>query len=57
MTMASAAALGIHRVVFLEYTDSAGMTGWDQNNHHQAFCQADLDTVAATLADLLREEV
>jgi len=54
-TMASAAALGIDRVVFLDYTDS-GMTGWDQNNHHEAFCQADVDAVATRLADLLREE-
>lgn len=54
-TMASAAALGIDRVEFLDYTDS-GMTGWDQNGHHEAFCRADLDTVAARLADLLRQE-
>lgn len=54
-TMASAAALGIDRVEFLDYTDS-GMTGWDQNNHHQAFCKADPDTVAARVADLLRQE-
>jgi LmbE family N-acetylglucosaminyl deacetylase len=54
-TMASAAALGVDRVEFLEYTDS-GMTGWDQNEHHEAFCRADLDSVAADLADLLREE-
>ena len=55
-TMASATALGIDRVEFLEYTDS-GMTGWDQNDHHEAFCQADLDTVAGRVADLLREEI
>ena len=54
-TMASAAVLGVDRIEFLEYTDS-GMTGWDQNGHHEAFCQADLDTVAARLADLLRDE-
>jgi LmbE family N-acetylglucosaminyl deacetylase len=54
-TMASAHALGIDRVEFLDYTDS-GMTGWDQNDHHEAFCQADLDTVANRLADLLRQE-
>ncbi len=54
-TMASAAALGIDRVEFLDYTDS-GMTGWEQNNHHEAFCQADLDAVAHGLTDLLRDE-
>ena len=54
-TMASAAALGVDRVEFLDYTDS-GMTGWDQNEHHEAFCRADLDTVAADLADILRDE-
>jgi LmbE family N-acetylglucosaminyl deacetylase len=54
-TLASAAVLGIDRVVFLDYTDS-GMTGWDQNDHHEAFCRADVDTVAGQVADLLREE-
>ena len=54
-TMASAEALGIDRVEFLDYTDS-GMSGWDQNDHHEAFCQADLDTVAGRIADLLRHE-
>ncbi len=54
-TMASAAALGIDRVEFLDYTDS-GMTGWDQNNHHQAFCKADIDNVGDRLAAILREE-
>jgi len=54
-TLASAEALGIDRVEFLDYTDS-GMSGWDQNNHHEAFCQADPDTVAARLADLLLQE-
>ena len=54
-TMASAAALGIDRVEFLDYTDS-GMTGWGQNEHHEAFCRADIDIVAGRLADLLRQE-
>ena len=54
-TDASAAALGIDRVEFLGYTDS-GMTGWEQNDHHQAFCQADLAEAAGRLADVLREE-
>jgi LmbE family N-acetylglucosaminyl deacetylase len=54
-TMKSAEALGVDRVEFLGYTDS-GMTGWDQNGHHEAFCQADLDEAAGKLADLLRAE-
>jgi LmbE family N-acetylglucosaminyl deacetylase len=54
-TMASAAALGIDRVEFLDYTDS-GMTGWDQNGHHEAFCRADIEVVAARLATLLLQE-
>lgn len=54
-TMASAAALGIDHVEFLDYTDS-GMTGWDQNEHHEAFCRADLDTVSGRVAELLRRE-
>jgi LmbE family N-acetylglucosaminyl deacetylase len=54
-TMASAAALGIDRVEFLDYTDS-GMNGWRQNGHHEAFCRADIDIVASRLADLLRQE-
>jgi len=54
-TMASATALGIDRVEFLDYTDS-GMTGWGQNDHHEAFCRADVDVVAARLAELLSEE-
>jgi LmbE family N-acetylglucosaminyl deacetylase len=54
-TMVSAAALGVDRVEFLGYTDS-GMTGWDQNNHHEAFCKAPLDEAAGRLADLLRAE-
>lgn len=54
-TMASAAALGIDRVVFLGYRDS-GMTGWDQNDHDGSFVQADLDEAAGRLASILREE-
>ncbi|HEY5663604.1 MAG TPA: PIG-L family deacetylase [Ilumatobacter sp.] len=54
-TMAAAAVLGIDRVEFLDYTDS-GMTGWGQNDHHEAFCRADLDVVAGRVADVLREE-
>lgn len=54
-THESAAALGVHRVVFLGYTDS-GMSGWDQNDGHDAFCNADLDEAAGRLVGLLTEE-
>jgi LmbE family N-acetylglucosaminyl deacetylase len=54
-TSASAAALGVDRVVWLGYTDS-GMSGWHQNDHDHAFCQADLDEAAGRLAAVLREE-
>jgi LmbE family N-acetylglucosaminyl deacetylase len=55
-TQASAAALGVDRVEYLGYTDS-GMTGWDQNGHHEAFCRAELDEAAGMLADVLRAEL
>ena len=54
-TMASAKALGIHRVEFLDYHDS-GMTGWDGNDHGHAFANADLDEAARRLAAVLLEE-
>ena len=54
-TAASAAALGIDCVLFLDYTDS-GMTGWDANGHTGSFWQADLDEAAGRLADVLAEE-
>lgn len=54
-TERSAAVLGIDRLVWLDYTDS-GMTGWEQNDHHQSFLQAPLDEAAALLADVLRQE-
>ncbi|MDJ0768899.1 MAG: PIG-L family deacetylase [Ilumatobacter sp.] len=54
-TAESAAALGIDRVVFLDYTDS-GMNGWEQNGHPEAFCRADVDEAATRLVDVLREE-
>jgi LmbE family N-acetylglucosaminyl deacetylase len=54
-TRRSAAALGVDRVEFLGYTDS-GMTGWESNDHHEAFCRAPVDAAAGRLADLLREE-
>ena len=41
----SAAALGIHRVAWLDYADS-GMTGWEQNGDDGSFHQADLDDAA-----------
>jgi LmbE family N-acetylglucosaminyl deacetylase len=54
-TEASAAALGISRIVWLGYSDS-GMTGWDQNHQPDAFIQADIDEAAGRLADVLRGE-
>jgi LmbE family N-acetylglucosaminyl deacetylase len=54
-TLASADALGIQRVVFLEYRDS-GMTGWEGNGHDEAFWNADLDEAGERLAAVLREE-
>ena len=54
-TEASAAELGVDRLVWLGYADS-GMTGWDQNAHTGSFLQAPLDEAAGRLADLLRAE-
>lgn len=54
-TLASAEALGVHRVEFLGYEDS-GMTGWPQNEHPRAFINADLDEVAARVAGLVADE-
>ncbi len=54
-TARSAEALGVHRVVWLDYKDS-GMTGWDQNDDPASFLQAPLDEAAERLADVLREE-
>ena len=54
-TMASADALGIHRVEFLDYHDS-GMTGWEGNGHAHAFANADLDSAARRLADIVLDE-
>ena len=54
-TERSAAALGIHRVVWLGYADS-GMTGWEQNAFDNAFHGAPLDEAAQRLADVLVEE-
>ena len=52
---ASAAALGVHRVVWLGYSDS-GMTGWEQNADPASFLQAAVDEAAERLAAVLREE-
>jgi LmbE family N-acetylglucosaminyl deacetylase len=54
-THASAAALGIHRVVWLGYHDS-GMTGWAQNAHPESFHRAPVEEAAGRLAALLAEE-
>ena len=54
-TARSAAALGVHRVVWLGYKDS-GMTGWDQNSDPSSFLQAPIDDAAERLAQILREE-
>jgi LmbE family N-acetylglucosaminyl deacetylase len=52
---ASAAALGLARIVWLGYADS-GMTGWEQNDAEGSFLRADLDEAARRLADVLDEE-
>jgi LmbE family N-acetylglucosaminyl deacetylase len=54
-TLESARALGADRVEFLGYTDS-GMTGWEQNHHDGAFCNADVDEAARRLLALLVDE-
>ena len=54
-TARSAAALGVHRLVWLGYKDS-GMTGWEQNSDPASFLQAPVDEAAERLADVLREE-
>ena len=54
-TLASADALGIHRIEFFDYIDS-GMNGWDANGYEHAFINVDLDQAAGRLADLLVEE-
>ena len=52
---ASAAAIGLHRVVWLGYADS-GMSGWDQNDDEASFARADLEEAAERVAAVLREE-
>ncbi|MEO1057635.1 MAG: PIG-L family deacetylase [Actinomycetota bacterium] len=49
---ASAAVLGIDEVVWLGYHDS-GMTGWDGNKNQASFLQADTDTAAQRLLDVI----
>src|SRR4051794_30176191 len=52
---ASAAVLGVARVVRLGYRDS-GMEGWADNDHPDAFCRVPVDEPAERLAAVLREE-
>ena len=54
-TEASAAGLGVARIVWLDYRDS-GMTGWEQNTDIGSFLRADVDEAAERLAAVLREE-
>jgi len=54
-TERSAAALGIHRIVWLGYRDS-GMQGWEQNADPASFHQAPLDEAAGRVAEVLRDE-
>lgn len=51
----SAKVLGVSAVYWLGYHDS-GMTGWPQNDEPGAFMAADVDQVAAELAEILRKE-
>lgn len=54
-TVGSAEALGISRIVWLDYQDS-GMTGWEGNADEASFHQADVDTAAQRVAAVLTEE-
>jgi LmbE family N-acetylglucosaminyl deacetylase len=54
-TAASAAALGINRIVWLGYEDS-GMTGWEQNANPASFLKAEVEEAAGRLAEVLVEE-
>lgn len=54
-TERSCAVLGVHRLVWLGYSDS-GMTGWEQNSHSNAFMNADLDEAVDRLVAVLDEE-
>lgn len=52
---ASAAALGVHRLVMLDYPDS-GMAGTADNDNAAAFSNLPVDVPARRLADVLIEE-
>ena len=52
---ASAAILGIDRLVQLGYADS-GMAGWPENEHPQAFVNQPRAEVVARLVEILEEE-
>lgn len=54
-TEASAAILGVSRIVWLGYSDS-GMTGWAQNQHPEALMNAHVDEAAHKLVQVLDEE-
>ena len=54
-TAESAEVLGISEVVWLGYKDS-GMTGWEQNHDPESFLQAETESAALLLADVLRRE-
>ncbi|HVF13165.1 MAG TPA: PIG-L family deacetylase [Acidimicrobiales bacterium] len=54
-TYAAAAVLGVSRVEFLDYVDS-GMAGLPTNDDPASFWQADVETAARRLADILEEE-
>ena len=49
---ASCNLLGVHRLVWLGYSDS-GMTGWEQNTAPNAFINADTEAAAQQLAKVL----
>ncbi len=54
-TARSAAILGIHRIVWLGYSDS-GMNGWPQNSHASSFWAANVDEAARRMVDQLADE-
>ena len=45
---------GINDVRFLDYRDS-GMEGWDDNNHPNAYCNANTEAVVERLRDIIAE--
>lgn len=52
---ASADAIGLARVAWLDYSDS-GMTGWEQNHDPEALHNADVDEAAGRIVAVLDEE-